>query len=300
MAVKTVQKDLFFKSFDSSQILDSLPCYLSIQDRQLNILYANQSFINDFGDGIGELCHNVYKSSSFRCDACPVLKTFDDGNIHFSEETVQMKNGEICQVLVQSSPMKDEQGNITAVIEQLINITEIKKAQKELAVLGQSVALISHGIKNILEGLQGGAYVVDEGVKDNDLKLARKGWDIVKRNIFDITDVAQNILFSSKDRPLNYKKISPNRLVEESVRLFEERSLSLDIKLTCEIDQTLPQISVDPASIRRMLHNLIWNAIEACINDLSKKKHFVVTRTGVYDDRHIKFEVTRYGNDIAP
>jgi len=148
-------QDISIKSYDIHRVLDSISCYISIQDSSLRILFTNQAFKNDFGEGVGKLCHNVYKSASFRCKDCPVLKTFDDGLEHFSEETVQLSNGEICQVLVQSSPMKDKFGDVEAVIELLTNITEIKKTQKELSTLGQSIAFLSHAIKNILEGLQG-------------------------------------------------------------------------------------------------------------------------------------------------
>ncbi|UCF91202.1 MAG: hypothetical protein JSW39_23475, partial [Desulfobacterales bacterium] len=59
-------------------ILDHLPCYISIQDRSLHVLFVNQAFKDDFGDGTGHLCHMVYKKSATRCPACPVLKTFTD------------------------------------------------------------------------------------------------------------------------------------------------------------------------------------------------------------------------------
>ena len=47
----------------------------------------------------------------------------------------------------------------------------IKDTHKELVTIGQSIALLSHDIKNILEGLQGGGYVVEEGIKDKDIHL---------------------------------------------------------------------------------------------------------------------------------
>jgi len=136
---------------------------------------------------------------------------------------------------------------------------------------------------------------VDEGIQDNDMVLAGKGWNIVKKNIFDITDVAQNILFSSKDRPLNYQHVHPNKLAEDTISLFKERGVSLDIRLIFEPDRSLPLVWVDSASIKRMLNNLIWNAIEACMNDLAMKSYLVIVRTGFYDDRHFKFEVEDNG-----
>ncbi len=295
MSFTMTGNDMPAKSYDIHRVLDSIPCYISIQDSSLRIIYTNQAFKKDFGEGVGKLCHNVYKNISFRCEDCPVQKTFEDGQEYYSEETVQLMTGEICQVFVQSSPMKNKNGNIEAVIEILTNITTLKKTQTELSVLGQSIAFLSHAIKNILEGLQGGAYVVDEGIKDNDMELAGKGWNIVKKNIFDITDFAQNILFSSKDRPLNYQHAHPNKLAEDTIRLFKDRALSLDISLVFEPDTSLPLVLVDAASIKRMLNNLIWNAMEACMNDLALKSYSVIVRTGFYDDRHFKFEVEDNG-----
>ncbi len=253
------------------QIIDNLPCYVSIQDRDLRILFANENFKRDFGDGTGKLCHSVYKGSPDICPNCPVHKTFQDKRVHITEETVQLADGRICQIFIQASPVLNNDGEVTAVIEMATNITRIKIERKELITLGQSIALLSHGIKNILEGLQGGAYVVDEAFKDGDMELARKGWGIVNKNIFDITDVVQNILYSSKNRPLKYEITSPGQLVKDSFALFKEKAAGLRIRLREQINPHLPEISVDTASVRQMLHNLIWNGLQACINDKKKR-----------------------------
>jgi signal transduction histidine kinase len=179
-------------------------------------------------------------------------------------------------------------------------ITEIKKSQKELKTLGQSITLLSHGIKNILEGLEGGAYVVDEGFKDADLPLARKGWNIVNKNISEITDVVKNILYSSKNRPLKYEAASPGRLVKDSIALFKEKAAGLNIKLKTQIAHRLPEVKVDIASVRQMLHNLIWNGLQACLNDKDKKNHIVTVKTDRYDDDHFYFEIADNGIGMDP
>jgi signal transduction histidine kinase len=184
---------------------------------------------------------------------------------------------------------------VTAVIELATNITQLKKDRKELVTLGQSIALLSHGIKNIIEGLQGGAYIVDEGFKDDDIEMAQKGWNIVNKNIFDITDVVQNILYSSKDRPLKYARISPAQLVRDSLALFREKAASLNIELKSQINDSMPEVRLDIASIRRLLNNLIWNALEACLKDGKKEKNFVNVKTDLLDDNHFIFEITDNG-----
>jgi len=280
---------------DFDHLIDQLPCYISIQDRDLKILFVNENFKRDFGDGSGKLCHTVYKGSADICPNCPVRKTFQDKRVHITEETVRLVNGKSCQIFIQASPILDDNGNVTAVIEMATNITRVKIDRKELMTLGQSIALLSHGIKNILEGLQGGAYVVDEAFKDGNMELARKGWGIVNKNIFDITDVVQNILYSSKNRPLKYEAVLPGELLEDAVQLFREKAAALNIQLEQQINSAVPEIRLDAASIRRMLHNLLWNALEACHNDREKKEHTVIAKSDHFDENHFMFEISDNG-----
>jgi signal transduction histidine kinase len=285
---------------DLSHVIDLLPCYISIQDRDFRIIFTNQLFKADFGDATGKLCYTVYKGLREICPNCPVQKTFDDKRSHVNEETVQLSSGKICQILIQTSPILDDKGEVAAVIEMSTNITAIKKSQKELKMLGQSITLISHGIKNILEGLEGGAYVVDQGFKDNDVPLAKKGWNIVNKNIIEITDVVKNILYSSKNRPLKYETASPGRLVKDSIAVFKEKAAGLHIRLREQINPHLPDVQLDIASVRQMLHNLIWNGLQACLNDQQKKNHFVSVKTDFQDDDHFFFEIADNGVGMDP
>jgi nitrogen-specific signal transduction histidine kinase len=281
-----------------NNLVDLLPCYVSIQDRDLQILFVNENFKKDFGDGVGKKCHTAYKSSTDICPNCPVIKTFEDRRLHITEETVQLANGKICQILIQTSPIFDDNGGVAAVIEMATNITQVKIDQKELATLGQSIALLSHGLKNILEGLQGGVYVVDEAFKDEDMALARKGWQIVSKNIHGVADFVKNILYSSKNRPLKYDLASPGQLAKDALVLFEERAAGMHIRLRQQINPYIPNVHLDVASISRMLNNLIWNALEACLNDKQSKNHFVSVKTDFFDDDHFMFEITDNGSGM--
>ena len=283
-----------------NHLIDHLPCYISIQDRDLRIVFVNENFKKDFGDGVGKLCHTVYKGSLEICPNCPVQKTFQDRRLHIAEETVQLANGTICQILIQTSPILNDNGDVTAVIEMATNITRVKIDHKELVTLGQSIALLSHSLKNILEGLQGGAYVVDEALKDGDLELVRKGWQIVNKNIFGVTDFVKNILYSSKNRPLKYDLVSPGRLASDALALFSERAAGMHIRLREQINPHLPNVHLDIASIGMMLNNLIWNGLEACFNDASKKRHFVSVKTDFFNDSHFMFEIIDNGTGMDP
>jgi len=276
-------------------IIDLLPCYLSILDPSLRILFANEGFRREFGEWKGRHCYEVYKRSGEKCQACPGQKTFRDGKTHISEETVTLSNGQSAHVVVYSAPIQDLSGRVRAVIELSTNISRVKDVQKGFTFLGQSIAYLSHDIKNILEGLQGGAYVVEEGIKDNDMALAGQGWKIVKKNIVEISTITQNILYSAKERTLKYETVSPDELVKDAVALFREKAESMDVRLQHRVNPMLPMVPLDPLNIRRMLNNLIWNSLEACKKDKEKPYHVVIVRTDFIDRLHFKFEVEDNG-----
>ncbi len=272
-------------------IIDLLPCYLSIQDRSMKILFANKNVRKDFGEGVGRTCHMVYKGSNEICSTCPVRESFKDSQVHISEENVRLSDGELAQLIVYSVPIPDMWQNVEAVIEMSTNITKVKKLQKELTFLGQSIAVLSHDMKNMLEGLNGGSYVIEEGLNDGDMALVTKGWDIVKRNIEEISNIAQNILYSSKKRDIECHKVFPDEIIRDVVELFQEKAAAMDIRLECLTNPALPSVNLDPACMRRVLSNLIWNGMEACEQDTSKESHSVTVRACVHDRFCFMFEV---------
>ncbi len=280
---------------DYRNIIDLLPVYLSIQSRDLEILFANQTFKNDFGNGISKHCHEVYKGSKDPCESCPVQKTFEDKEIHFSEETIYTRYGKECRILVYSAPILDDSGDVTSVMELAANITRVKAMQHELALLGQSAAFMSHGIKNILEGLQGGSYVVDEGIHDGDIELIKKGWQIVKNNVIDISNITQNALYASKKRTIRLEKSSPADIVKNLVINYQGKAEYLGIKLRYEANKDLPDVNLDVISIKRMLNNLISNALASCTKDTTKDHHTVIVRAEIYNELQFKFEVEDNG-----
>jgi len=111
---------------------DSMPCYLTVQDRDFRIIDANQRFREDFGDIEGRFCYQVYKHRSEKCEICPVEQVFRDGKSHRSEEQVRSLDGKEVSVLVEATPLHDENGKITAVIEMSTDITQIKNLERQL------------------------------------------------------------------------------------------------------------------------------------------------------------------------
>lgn len=281
-------------------IIDFLPFYLSVQDCENNILFTNQTYKEAFGSSMSNKCFEKVRCSCFKYATCPVEKSFKDGCPHICEDSVINGAGEVKQVLIFSVPFVENVPSSLpgSVLECLVDISLIKDSQRELSILGQSVAQVSHGIKNMLEGLQGGEYVVDEGIRDKDLLLVERGWGVVKNNISDISVIAQNILYSSKKKSLNIEKVNPAEILKKTVSLLSSKASSMGIQLHSETYPYLPQVKLDPFTIKRMLINLISNALDACSRDTKKGRKWVVARVLAYNEFQFKFEVEDNGIGI--
>ena len=57
-------------------------------------------------------------------------------------------------------------------------IEELHRDRGRLAAMGQAIATLSHHIKNILQGIRGGSYLIEEGLKEDDNDVVRRGWRI--------------------------------------------------------------------------------------------------------------------------
>ena len=139
-----------------------------------------------------------------------------------------------------------------------------KRLQTErLAAIGETVASLSHSIKNILQGLRGGADVVDMGLRKEDLKIARGGWAILKRNIDRIMGLTLNMLAYSARRTLEYDLIKVGALLEDCAQLLHDQCIARGVALIIDADPEMPPVQLDSSLMHQALMNLMANAVEA-------------------------------------
>jgi signal transduction histidine kinase/pSer/pThr/pTyr-binding forkhead associated (FHA) protein len=139
-----------------------------------------------------------------------------------------------------------------------------EKLQAErLAAIGETVATLSHSIKNILQGLRGGADVVEMGLTKDDLKIAKGGWPIMKRNLDRIISLAVNMLAFSRQRKVELELTSIGPVLEDCAELLENLTKNRQVALILDIDSEVPPVPLDPPMIHQALMNLLTNAVEA-------------------------------------
>lgn len=148
-------------------------------------------------------------------------------------------------------------------IENTIFYNEKIQAER-LAAVGQTIATLSHHIKNILQGIHGGSSLIDLGLKEKDDTIVRRGWTIVEKNQTKIYNMVMDMLSFSKDREPLLEPADLNETIGEVVELMQARATELGVNLRWHPGTDLPKVTIDPDGIHRAVLNIVTNAIDAC------------------------------------
>lgn len=153
-----------------------------------------------------------------------------------------------------------------------VRLYEAKIKAERLAAVGQAVAGLSHCIKNILNGMEGGSFILQKGLDKGNNNSIHEGWDILKRNSSRLKDLMLDMLAYSKPRKPIYAEINGNSIPKEVVELLREKANTKGVDLQFTPDKDLGNVMLDGKAIYRGLLNLVTNALDACPPEDGKVK----------------------------
>jgi len=134
---------------------------------------------------------------------------------------------------------------------------------ERLAGIGQTIAIMSHHIKNILQGVRGGGYLIDTGLKQNNEEMVRKGWGVVDRNQERIYNLVMDMLTFSKEREPQMKMSRLRDVLNDVTELMQPRFADAGIQMTLRELTPVPKSQFDPEGLHRAILNMLTNAIDA-------------------------------------
>jgi two-component system, NtrC family, sensor kinase len=134
---------------------------------------------------------------------------------------------------------------------------------ERLAAVGQTIATLSHHIKNILQGIRGGSYLVEMGLENEELAVVRKGWDIVNRNQNKISSLVMDMLSFSKEREPDPVPSDLVALITDIVETVQQRADEIGATLEWAPPADMPQLLFDPEALSRAILNVVTNALDA-------------------------------------
>jgi signal transduction histidine kinase len=173
-------------------------------------------------------------------------------------------------------------------------IREKTELQDNLSNLGLMVGSISHGIKGLLTGLDGGLYLLESGLSTKNFTKIEEGSDILKMMVARIRRMVSDILFYAKERNLRRDAVDIRTFANEVIRVVEPKSKTMDIVVEKDFDLSIEKMDIDAGFVHSALINILENAIDACARNGQSKEHKIVFAVK-NDAKHLFFIIRDNG-----
>jgi signal transduction histidine kinase len=133
-------------------------------------------------------------------------------------------------------------------------------------------------------------YLLNSGFSKEDKQQIKEGWQTVNLIVGRIRKMVLDILYYARERELQWENISVLTFADQVAAIVEPKMVSHGIQFVRDFDQSLGTIALDASVVHSALINILENAIEACIEDKSKRSH-TITFGVKQDDTAILFHV---------
>jgi len=276
-------KDMLFITDNTGQFLDSNNSCLKI----LN--YTREELL---GMKIQDLMESIEDKALYETLVSTLTEIADDERILIS------KSGKKKSCLISTIVQHDSEG-VTTIQGVIHDITKRRKAEtdlataEKLAVTGRVVRMIGHEIRNPLTNINLSLEQIESEIKNHegiDVLL-----DIIRRNSDRINSLITELLNSSKPAQLQIAKVSINKIIENSIKLIQDRLVLKKVTLETNLDINVCDINVDETKIQIALLNILVNAVEAV-----KEETGIIKISTWSEEEMCVVEICDNGIGIAP
>jgi PAS domain S-box-containing protein len=209
---------------------------------------------------------------------------------HYETQRVT-KTGEVLEVSLTISPIRNEAGVVVGASKIARDISERKKAQRalidseKLAATARMAATIAHEINNPLESVTNLAYLL---ATDNTLNdSAHKYAEMLLAEVSRASDIARQTLSFYRDNSTP-SSVDVGELVRSMAEVHAPRLEKRNVKLLISLEEGARVWGLN-AEIRQVLMNLLLNATDAVsekgevrirVRTVREKVHIVVCDNG--------------------
>jgi PAS domain S-box-containing protein len=218
------------------------------------------------------------------------------------------KEGDVRDVILTLSRLHAPDGTSIGTMGISKDVTRELELQREvlrsqrMAALGQAITGIQHTIKNILNVMKGGAYMVRLGFQKDSWEVLTEGWVMVQQGINDMTDMSKSMMDFARTRKLNIKDVDLAELTETIRRLSEVKVKNSGVALEVDVAQDLPQVQCDGEMIRSVVMDLLGNALDACSwkeYEDGDAPRVTIRVQRATEDGHVQIEVSDNGEGMT-
>jgi PAS domain S-box-containing protein len=257
-----------------ASLIDLSPDAIMVRELEGAITFWSQGAERLYGwtmsEAVGQPSHILLKTRSSE----PLSNIISQIKIseRWSGELYQKaKDGR--DIIVQSGWLaeKDEKGGIKSILESNLDITERKMIEERLktaqrfVTIGETAAMVGHDLRNPLQGIVGRLAVTEETLKSMKIEtqeknLLKETFDSINSQVKYMDNIVSNLQDYAAPVLLKPVKTDIRRPVKEAIAASR---IPANVEAALMIPDDLPNVNVDPQLLRRILVNLISNAVQA-------------------------------------
>lgn len=134
MDIHKIQEEILLKS-----VLDTVNDGVTVIDKDLRVVFHNESIREKFGDITGRYCFEAYRGREEPCTDCLIFKVMEDGKQRKVLRDTRLPNGDVMWMECAAGPLKDHEGTIIGAVEIVRNVTEQMRLSREYTTLKREV-----------------------------------------------------------------------------------------------------------------------------------------------------------------
>ena len=245
------------------------------------------------------------------CEYCPTCKTLEDGNVH-ENTNVKLHADKMRNYRIVSSPLINSQGEVTAAIELVEDITDSMNLQAQLIQaqrmesVGRLAGGVAHDYNNISSIIIGFSELVLEEIEQND-PIHDHLIEIItaaKRS----TKITRQLLAFARQQTIAPKIIDLNDTIGSMLKMLR-RLIGEDIDLVWLPGAEVWPIKIDPSQVDQIMANLCVNARDAIADvgkvtvetkNISFNEEYCADHKGFSPGEYVLLAVSDDGKGIAP
>jgi two-component system NtrC family sensor kinase len=134
--------------------------------------------------------------------------------------------------------------------------------EEALASVTELVGSLTHSLKGLLNGLEGGLYLVESGRRKEDPDRIGQGLEMVSRNALRLKNLVMHVLYYVKDRPISPCPAELSRLCSTALAAVAPLAGQLGVELESRVEGG--SVTLDPLAAVSLLVDLLETSLDAC------------------------------------
>jgi two-component system CheB/CheR fusion protein len=271
----------------AESVLETINEPLVVLDADLKVIMANRAFYKIFKAKPAEVLNKlIYKIGGKQWDIPELKQTLEKvlltgkaasgvilgGNfpeigrrvLSLNMMQLPISSGKGEEILVTAEDITESKELEMEQEQRRKNLEKRLESAEHLAVIGQTAGMVGHDIRNPLQTIVSATYLAKEDVASLPQSEIKKSLIESLREIEDQAAYIGKIVSDLQDysRPLRPSKdeIDLGKLIEDLLLGIKPKK---NMEVLCEVEDGIQRVKADSAYVKRILINLILNALQA-------------------------------------